>query len=371
MGKRYSYNKNSSKRIWIDLDDSIHIPFFTPIVKNLEEKGYNVLITGRNFAKTVLLADLYNLDYIPIGKCIAKNNFTKILTSKIRYLQLLLFLIKVKPTISITHGSVSQMITAYILRIPIAKFLDYEFIKTLPTIKPNIIFIPNIISNKKISRFGAKIFRYPGPKEDIYLQNFMPDPIILKKLNIDTSKIIVFIKLQSYKKIYKSKQIFEAITKIITKNESTRTIILLSDKIEKKKILRNFEAELNSEQLFIHTEIIDELSLLWYSDLVISDSRSFNREAASMGIPVYSIFRDKLGDVDSHLVKTNRLILIENMKDVRKKISIKKKQKITKLQNINSLALQSVSNEIENFISEIVENKLPIIKAYPNELAKN
>jgi predicted glycosyltransferase len=371
MGKRYSYNKNSSKRIWIDLDDSIQIPFFTPIVKNLEEKGYSVLISVRHNSKIKLLADLYYLDYIPIGNYFAKNNFAKIFSSFFRSLQLFLFAIKSKPTIAITQDSVSQMIAAFILRIPIAMFLDYEFIKACPIIKPNIIFLPNILSSDKISSFGTKNFSYPGRKEDIYLHNFLPDPNIITKLNIDTSRIIIFIKLQSYKKIYKSKQLFEALIKMITENESSKTIILLCDKIEKKKILRNFENELNCEQFFIHTEIIDELSLLWYSDIVISDSRSLNREAVSMGIPVYNIFCNRLEDVDSQLVKNNRLILIENMEDIRNKITIKKKQKLNKLNNINSLALQTVSNEIENFISKVVENKISIIKEYPNELAKN
>jgi predicted glycosyltransferase len=375
MGKRYSYNKNSSKRIWIDLDDSTQIPFFAPIVKNLEEKGYNVLISGRNYSKIKLLADLYNLDYIPTAKQFDKNNFTKILNSFFRSFQLLLFVIKSKPTIAITHGSVSQMIAAFILRIPIAMFLDYEFIRALPTlIKPNIIFMPNILYNNLHSSFGTKIFSYPGRKEDIYLHNFAPDSNIITNLKIDTSSIIIFIKLQSYKnfdKDYQRKQLFQEIIKMLTNNETTRTIILLQDELGKAEILKYFNIDLNSEKLLIQTEIIDELNLLWHSDIVISDSRSLNREASSMGIPVYNIFHDKLGAVDSHLVKNNRLILIENIKDVRTKIQIKKKQKLIKLLNINSLALQSVSNEIENFISEVVENKLPKIKEYPNEFAKN
>jgi len=36
------------KKIWIDLDNSPHIPFFAPIVPKLEALGYSVFMTGRD-----------------------------------------------------------------------------------------------------------------------------------------------------------------------------------------------------------------------------------------------------------------------------------------------------------------------------------
>ena len=44
-----------------------------------------------------------------------------------------------------------------------------------------------------------------------------------------------------------------------------------------------------------------------------------NREAAALGVPVYSIFRGKLGAVDRYLAREGRLVLIENREDVRSK----------------------------------------------------
>ena len=42
----------------------------------------------------------------------------------------------------------------------------------------------------------------------------------------------------------------------------------------------------------------DGLNLIWFSDLVISGGGTMNREAAALGVPVYSIFRGKIGGVD-------------------------------------------------------------------------
>lgn len=47
-----------------------------------------------------------------------------------------------------------------------------------------------------------------------------------------------------------------------------------------------------------------------------------NREAAALGVPVYSIFRGKIGAVDRYLVEQGRLTLIEKPEDVRTKIKV-------------------------------------------------
>lgn len=41
-----------------------------------------------------------------------------------------------------------------------------------------------------------------------------------------------------------------------------------------------------------------------------------NREAAALGVPVYSIFRGKSGAVDRYLSAAGRLVFIENPQDV-------------------------------------------------------
>ena len=49
-----------------------------------------------------------------------------------------------------------------------------------------------------------------------------------------------------------------------------------------------------------------------------------NREAAALGVPVYSIFRGKIGAVDNYLAEQGRMILVENVQDVRTKIIVRR-----------------------------------------------
>ena len=144
MNQRFSYNPNSKKIVWVDLDNSPHVPFFAPIIKRLREQGYTVNISARKYSQTVSLANLYNLDYTIIGKHHGKNKFIKVLGLIYRSLQLLPFALKSRSTIAISHGSRSQMIVAFLLNIPIVLFLDYEYIQTIPFVKPSLVFIPNL-----------------------------------------------------------------------------------------------------------------------------------------------------------------------------------------------------------------------------------
>ena len=47
-----------------------------------------------------------------------------------------------------------------------------------------------------------------------------------------------------------------------------------------------------------------------------------NREAAALGIPVYSLFRGTMGAVDRYLAETGKLVLLEKAQDVREKLKL-------------------------------------------------
>ena len=44
-------------RIWIDLANSPHVPFFRPLANEFMRRGHEVIVTARQFAETVPLAE--------------------------------------------------------------------------------------------------------------------------------------------------------------------------------------------------------------------------------------------------------------------------------------------------------------------------
>ncbi len=67
-----------NKTIWIDLDNSPHVPFFIPIIGELEKRGHSVILTARDTFQVVGLADYYKLSYARVGRHYGANKLLKI-----------------------------------------------------------------------------------------------------------------------------------------------------------------------------------------------------------------------------------------------------------------------------------------------------
>jgi len=56
-----------SNKIWIDFDNSPHIPFFLPIIGELKSRGYHVLLTARNAYQVCELVEFFRLQSEVLG----------------------------------------------------------------------------------------------------------------------------------------------------------------------------------------------------------------------------------------------------------------------------------------------------------------
>ena len=115
---------------------------------------------------------------------------------------------------------------------------------------------------------------------------------------------------------------------------------------QKEFITKTWRGLCVDRKIIIPDQVVDGLNLLWYSDLAISGGGTMNREAAALGVPVYSIFRGKIGDVDRYLARTGRLVLLESVYDVETKLVIEKRSIPVSLDSVNRLALKAVVDGI-------------------------
>jgi hypothetical protein len=53
---------------------------------------------------------------------------------------------------------------------------------------------------------------------------------------------------------------------------------------------------------------VDAQSLIAFADLVVSAGGTMNREAAALGVPVYTTYGGRLGGVDEALIRDGRLV---------------------------------------------------------------
>ena len=75
-----------------------------------------------------------------------------------------------------------------------------------------------------------------------------------------------------------------------------------------------------------------------------------NREAAALGVPVYSIFRGKTGAVDLMLEEQGRLKMIRSREEVWTKILFARRDKTRPPDQSPRAALKDIVDQLENII---------------------
>lgn len=338
-----------TKKIWIDMDNSPHVPFFYPIVAELKKRGCEVLITARSCFQVCELADRLNMQYKLIGHHHGKYKIIKLFGLFFRAIQLLPTIIKEKPILALSHGSRAQLISSKILGIPTVSILDYEYSKNIPFINSTWLISPKIIIENNECLKKERILSYPGIKEDIYVPNFKPDPSIIEDLGIKEEALVITIRPPATEAHYHNPQseiLFkEAIDFLCSKPNSQLIILPRTDK-QKTFIKKRWPKWSSNGKIIFPNHVVDGLNLIWHSDLVISGGGTMNREAAALKIPVYSIFRGKIGVIDQYLSCTGRLILIENVEDIYNKIVLAKRHRQPKPKYSNPGSLKKLVDRL-------------------------
>ncbi|MEN9964326.1 MAG: hypothetical protein RL582_1421, partial [Bacteroidota bacterium] len=105
-------------KIWFDLSNSPHINMFHDMIRELESRSHEVIITSRPLANTVELLDQRGLKHTIIGEHYGKNLYKKILGYPIRVLQLRKFLKDKKIDVAVSQSSFHSPVVAKLLGIP-------------------------------------------------------------------------------------------------------------------------------------------------------------------------------------------------------------------------------------------------------------
>ena len=181
-------------KIWIDLDNTPHIPFFMPIISALEQCGHQVVLTARDAFQVCELADKRGLRYAKIGRHYGKNPIMKIAGLAWRSTQLLPFYLRQRPALALSHGARSQILLCNLFRIPTVLIADYEHARHVPLGAPRWLIVPESLS---ACDFPVKVGRlrfYRGIKEDVYVPGFKPDPSLLDELGFSRDEIIITVR---------------------------------------------------------------------------------------------------------------------------------------------------------------------------------
>lgn len=338
------------KKIWIDLDNTPHVPFFEPIVDELRKRGFDVVLTARDAFQVCDLADQKGIAYQKVGRHYGKNRLAKVTGLFYRALQLAPFAMREKPDIALSHGARSQIIISNLLGIPTVLMADYEFAQYPPMMKPKWEMVPEVIPDASLCCSKERIRKYPGIKEDVYVDRMRLDPEFLHKLGISGDSMVITVRPPATEAHYHNPEAEALFTRFMDRacgRDDVRVVLLPRNKRQGETIMAEAPQWFENARTVIPKGAVDGLNLLWYSDLVVSGGGTMNREAAALGVPVYSIFRGKTGAIDRHLQEEGRLVMITTAAEVDQNIKLERRAKNHSLNGAPRKALSTVVDHIE------------------------
>lgn len=336
-------------RLWIDLGNSPHVPFFRALAPEFERRGHEILWTARDYAQTVELAQKAGLPIEVFGSHGGKSIVHKGVKYASRVFELARWARGRGIDLLLSHNSHEPLAVARMLRIESVNLMDYEHhpANRLSFRLASRVVVPESFPDKTIDGLGAarKTRKFHGIKEDVYLADFKPDPEFateLHELGIEPENVLVVVRPHAPEALYHrgiENELLDAIFDRFASDPNVR-LIVLPRKPYQGDVIRAAHPQAN---IIIPERVLDGANLLAAADLVVSGGGTMNREAAALGVPTATVFAGKGAAVDEYLVREGRMTRLESVADL-EKLELRKKS------GLNLRGGTGVRDEVVRFI---------------------
>jgi predicted glycosyltransferase len=337
-------------RIWIDLANSPHVPFFNALIPEFVTRGHEVEISARDFAQTVELA--VNAGMMPhvIGRHGGGTFRGKAGNLVGRAASLRKWARDRGFDLAVTHNSYAQIAAAAALGIKTVTLMDYEHqpANHLAFRLASKVIVPHAFPAKELRTYGAsmrKVHRYEGIKEDVYLADFEPDPSFtntLYQLGVNDEDVLVVARPPAREALYHrfENELFDDLVTSLSSRD--RVEIILVPRSEAQRV--SFENR-KLPGLIIPAQALDGANLIAFADLVISAGGTMNREAAALGVPAISVYAGEWAAIDEELVREGRLRKLSSRAEIDKLV-------VGKKSGLNARRMTHVRAEVVRLILE-------------------
>ena len=316
-------------RIWIDLANSPHVPFFRALIPEFVARGHQIEITARDFAQTVELAAKAGMTPHVIGGHGGGSITGKAGNLVGRAAALRKWARDRGFDLAVSHNSYAQIAAAAALGIRSATLMDYEHqpANHLAFRLASRVIVPRAFPSAELKKYGAstrKVKRYEGTKEDVYLADFVPEPAFAKtllRLGITSEDVLVVARPPAREALYHrfENELFDELLAYLSSWDDVKIILLPRSDTQRE----DFAAR-KSPNMIIPREALDGSNLIAHADLVISAGGTMNREAAALGVPAASVYAGKWAAIDEELIREGRLNRIQSREEING-LSVEKK----------------------------------------------
>jgi len=288
--------KNYSN-ILIDILTPKQALFFCKLAEKLQDRGYNVHLTSRNYDETIQILERNKKNAKIIGEY-GKTLQEKLLNSLDRTRELAKFELDLGIDLTISFSSVEAARSSFGLSIPhfcVSDSPHASAVSRLSLPLSDKLFAPSIIPKKEWLQYGIesnKIFTYNAIDPVVWIKDTKPNQNDLTCLNLNPNKDTITVRLEETFASYllgtdsmKYSITFEVIDRLLNEKPDMQIVVLPRYKEQINLLKQKF-----SDRIIIPTSLVYAPSLLLVSEVFIGGGGTMTAEAALLGIPTISCF---------------------------------------------------------------------------------
>ena len=296
--------------IWIDFENTPHVLFLEPIIRRLGAAGWEVRVTAKPQSQTLALARMRGVVVEPIGAGDLVGRTRKMVGGLTRAARLAALVgLRRKPRLLICSSRTAAL-AAYMLRIPVVGLLDYEHSEHRPlALASRSLWLPDVLrvvdlppTTRRVARF------YPGLKENLYLDSWVFDRRAEREaLGVDDRTRLVAARPPATTAHYASARSFPlwlTAVRRVARQSGVRVLLTPRTERQRQQLASEFEG---SPSVEVMARVIAGPGIVAAADLLLGGGGTMNREAAVLGVPVWSLFTGPTPYIDQQLAREGRL----------------------------------------------------------------
>jgi predicted glycosyltransferase len=344
--------KYKDEIIWFDLGTPKQVTFFEPIIKEIQQRDIEILITTRiseGYTEPARLLELRGLKYYAFGEYGGEKLKSKLSSALNRQIALNEFIQNFRIRKLVNLGSVDGCRVAFGNGIEIVSFFDIPSrgmdgnltpIAKLTLPLSSRIFHPFVVPREYFTPFVGvnNVYAYNFLDPIIYLQYQKADSSFFERLPIDKNKKTILFREEEYKASYvlnKKTFVYDAL-----KNIDANLIII--PRYETGHLREEFPNAITVE------EKMDLSKILPFVDIFIGGGGTINIEACYWGTPVIST-RSFVTHYDKFLIDNELMFLAQTEGEI---IKLYKEYAGKRLTN-NILREQNA--DVKSLVDEVIK----------------
>ena len=281
-------------------------------------------VTAKPQAQTLELAAARGLSVESVGGGDFVGLSGKVLGGATRAVALLAWLTRQgsRPRVLLS-SSRSASLTSFFARVPAVGLLDYEHTELRPFALSARLWLPDLLRRVPLPSRIAKVARFfAGLKENLYLDNWSFDRVAERRsLGVTPDDYLIVTRPPATTAHYAadlSSRLWFATVEGVLKWPGVRLVV--SPRTEAQRVELSNQVS-TSQRLTMLERVIAGPGLVAAADLVIGGGGTMNREAAVLGVPVWSVFCGPTPSIDASLATEGRLRWVRTDQELRQAVA--------------------------------------------------